>query len=121
MALFAAALSLAMIGAGVFGGAVSAFQVSDSQPDTPDSASVGTSGTVPTRCLVATARIRALPDLCNSSDVASSVNIRSTWLAIRSLSAGPVPLYGTWTSLVWVIDSNRAAVRCDVVPGPCDA
>src|ERR1700691_1518123 len=121
MALLAAALSLAMIGAGVLGAAGSAFQVSDSQPFTPDSSRVGMSGTAATRCLVATARILALPDLCSSSDVESSLNIRSPWLAIRSLRAGPVPLYGTWTSLVWVIDSNKAAVRCDVVPGPCDA
>jgi len=39
-----------------------------------------------------TARIRARPDLCSSIEVASSLNIRSTLPASRSLTAGAVPL-----------------------------
>ena len=53
--------------------------------------------------------------------MASSMKIMSTWLAMMSLSAGAVPLYGTCTSLVPVTFSNSAAVRCDVVPMPCEA
>jgi hypothetical protein len=52
---------------------------------------------------------------------AISANIRSTWLEIRSLIAGAVPRYGTCSILMPVLVLNSSAVRCEVVPVPCDA
>src|SRR6185437_4481961 len=97
--LLAAPLSLAMTAAGGFGGALMAFQVSDAHPGTPASASVGMSEMAGTRSVVATARILALTALCHCLAVDSSVKNKSTWLEMISLSAGPVPLSGTWVSL----------------------
>ena len=54
-----APLSLVTIAAGVFGGAASAFQVSQRNPFTPASSMVGTSGTDATRAAVVTASIFA--------------------------------------------------------------
>src|SRR5262245_2072951 len=73
-----AALSLATMGGGVFGGAEIAFQVSDTKPASPASCMVGTSGSSATRVGVVTARILALPALCISIDVANSLKKMST-------------------------------------------
>ena len=58
-------LSLAMIGAGVFGGALIAFQVSEMKLGTPASIMVGMLGRSSIRLSVVTARIRALPPSCS--------------------------------------------------------
>ena len=58
-------LSFAMIGRGVFGGALIAFQVSDRILCVPASSSVGISGMMSRRLSVATARMRALPASCS--------------------------------------------------------
>src|SRR5215469_10369102 len=92
IAAFAAALSLVTMSGGVFGGAVMACQVSEMQPWTPTSSKVGMSGSDGTRSFTVTARMRACPDLFSSIEVASSLNIRSTLPASKSLTAGAVPL-----------------------------
>src|SRR5262249_20186156 len=56
-----ARLSLAMMAAGVFGGALMAFQVSERNPGTPASITVGMSGRSSSLRSVATARILAFP------------------------------------------------------------
>src|SRR5690349_23224089 len=55
-------VELQMIGAGVLGGALMAFQVSETKPGMPASISVGMSGS---RLSVATARILDLPPSCS--------------------------------------------------------
>src|SRR5215471_17189230 len=89
---FTALLSFVIIAPGVFGGATSAFQVPDSKPFTPASSSVWMSGRLGIRLSVATARIRALSAWCSLIAEASSMKMKSTWLAIMSFSAGAVPL-----------------------------
>src|SRR5262245_61515503 len=89
---FTALLSFATTAGEVFGGAAIAFHVPDSKPLIPASSSVGMSGRLGIRLFVATARIRALPPSCNLIAEASSIKMKSTWLAMMSLSAGAVPL-----------------------------
>ena len=45
----------------------------------------------------------------------------STWPPIRSVSAGPAPLYGTCSIWQPVIDLNSSPERCTEVPLPDDA
>ena len=59
------ALSFATIAGGVFGGALSAFQVREMMPGTPSSAKVGMSGMTSMRFSVAASRMRALPAWCS--------------------------------------------------------
>src|SRR5215471_20111958 len=44
-----------------------------------------------------------------------------TWPAIRSVSAGAVPRYGTWTRLMPVIILSNSPDRCGDVPTPPEA
>ena len=48
-------------------------------------------------------------------------NNTCTWPAIRSVSAGPAPLYGTCSIWQPVIDLNNSPERCTDVPLPEDA
>ena len=58
--------------------------------------------------------------MCGSTEL-SGLNSMLTWPPIRSVTAGALPLYGTWISFVPVIDLNSSADRCCGVPLPPDA
>src|SRR5262245_49301531 len=85
-----AALSLATIGAGVLGGALIAFQVSDTTSGKPASAMVGTSGRTSRRLSVATASTASLPFCCSSRTAENWMKLRSRWPAITSVSTPEV-------------------------------
>ena len=85
------ALSLATIAAGVFGGAASAFQVSERNPLTPASSMVGTSGTAATRSAVVTASIFTFFARYCSRTASIWKNSRSTCPPMRSFTACAVP------------------------------
>ena len=77
---------------GVPAGAKNPYQVEMSNPGSPASAIVGSSGTKPERWAVVTASAFNLPALtCDIPEVAEP-NIICTWLASRPMAAGPVPL-----------------------------
>ena len=70
-------------------------QESDSYPGTPDSATVGTSGSAAARLRPVCASTRSLPPLICGTAPGAFSNIIDTRPAMTSGSAGPLPLYGT--------------------------
>ena len=86
-----ASLSLATIAAGVFGGAASAFQLSERKSLTPASSMVGTSGTEAMRVAVVTASILTLFARYCSRTESNWKNSMSTLPATRSFTACAVP------------------------------
>src|SRR5262249_7300692 len=82
---------------------------------------VGRSGSNSDRAAVVTARARSLPFLMYSIDVAMLSNIACTWPLIRSVSAGAVPRYGTWTKLTSAIILNSSPDIWLEVPIPGEA
>src|SRR5262249_51908845 len=75
-----AALSLATIGAGVFGGAASAFQVSERKFLTPASSMVGTSATEAIRAGAVTASILILPArYCSRTERSEERRVGKEW------------------------------------------
>ena len=107
-----------MIDCGVPAGASSAIHEPDSPPGTPASAMVGTSGSAGFRFACVTARPFSFPDLMWPEPSSTEANSRSTWPAIRSIIAGPPPLYGTCVIFVPVSSWNSSAVRCGEPPLP---
>ena len=73
------------------------------------------------RLSLLTASALSVPARTYGIDGASSPNMMSTWPAIRSFSAGPLPRYGTWLILTPAIELNSSAVRCAAVAMPCEA
>src|SRR3954462_9369872 len=45
-------------------------------------------------------------------------HIRSIWPPIRSVMAGPVPLYGTGVMSTFIADWNKRPHRCEAEPTP---
>src|SRR5690554_5694887 len=84
--------SLFRISSGVPAGAHTPYQVLISKPGTPDSCTVGTSGSEATRLAVVTARGRSVPLAMNPVLEGSESNIMVTWPPITSVSAGALPL-----------------------------
>ena len=80
------------IGAGTPFGAIRPCQRMTSNPGTPDSAMVGTSGSAGRRFALVTAMARSRPDFTCGSAVAVLLKKMSVWPEIVSVSAGPVPL-----------------------------
>ena len=64
----------------------------DSNLGKPDSASVGTCGSVDMRFDVVTARALSLPERIKGMAGGAPMNIRSTWPLITSVKAAPPPL-----------------------------
>jgi hypothetical protein len=85
-------LSNATIGSGVEAGATIICQDEESKPGMPTSASGGISGAEPTRCAVETPSARSWPAAISGKVEVTSPNIRWTWPATTSLSAGGVAL-----------------------------
>src|SRR5215813_7358542 len=84
-------LILSASAAGVAGGATSANQVTERKPGSPDSASVGTSGTTGERSALPTARIFTLPLRYIGTEVVTVSKNMSIWPAMTSLRAGTAP------------------------------
>src|SRR5258708_4969641 len=84
-------VSLATIGPGIFGGAASAFQVSERKSFTPASSMVGTSGTDAMRAAVVTASILTFPARYCSRTESNWKNSMSMLPATRSFTACAVP------------------------------
>src|SRR5439155_14995997 len=68
-----------------------------------------------------TASARILPPLMWPSDEGRLSKSTCTWPAMRSVSAGPAPLYGTCSILHPVIDMKSSPDMCTDVPLPDEA
>src|SRR5688572_25912996 len=106
-----------MTGFGVPAGASSPNQPETSYPDTPLSATVGTSGVPGQRFVVVTATARTLPDLMWAID--DGRLSKPIWICppMRSMSIGPAPLYGTWTISTPAIIFSSSALMWGDPPG----
>ena len=106
---------------GVPFGAMSPIHTYASYPATPDSATVGTSGSCGDRVDPVTASGRSLPALmCPTMPAVPGIEA-ITCPARRSVVACPLPLYGTCDSCMPVIDASIAMNRCWPLPLPDDA
>ncbi|MNC86930.1 hypothetical protein D3C83_26190 [compost metagenome] len=88
-----------MMGAGTPFGATTPHEFSITYPGTPDSATVGMSGTSEVRFAPVTASARSLPDRACGSAIGMSEKTMCIRPPITSLTANIVPLYGMWTML----------------------
>ena len=77
---------------GVRAGTTTPYQVLPSNPTTPDSATVGTSGISLLRCALETASARSRPALMCAREVAGTMKNSCTWPLSKVVSAGPAPL-----------------------------
>src|SRR5207253_8858280 len=82
------------ISGGVPAGANTPCQEPTSNPATPDSASVGTSGATDERLAVVTASARSLPAFASGHAVVILSKVIATRPPTTSCSAGGLPLYG---------------------------
>jgi len=87
--------TLLTISFGVFTGAQTPYHVAMSNPGRPDSAIVGTSGSAGTLFAVDTPSTLSFPDFTCAIDDGMLSIIIVTCPPIRSVVAGPLPLYGT--------------------------
>ena len=78
----------------------------------------GTSGSAATRLGAVTPSARSLPDLMWPIEPGRLSNTDCSWPPSRSVSAGAVPRYGTWTMLMPVIDLSSSPDMCGEVPTP---
>ena len=85
-----------------------------------DSATVGRSGSTEERCALVTARPRTAPDCTCGAAVRTRSNISETCPEMRSFSAGALPLYGTCTMSIPVIDLSSSPARWLEVPLPAE-
>src|SRR4051812_23155706 len=121
VACTAAALSLAMTSFGVPAGAAQPIHTPDSYPRPPASAMVGPSGSAGPVFAPVVELARGFPALICGSDEGMLSNIMFTWPARRSVTAGPLPLYGMCRRSVFVICVNIAPDMWMLVPLPLDA
>src|SRR4051812_37575477 len=89
------ALTLSTIAGGVFAGKNMPYQVTTSNPGTPDSIIVGISGITFERCAVEIASALILPALTSGTTAGMLLNFICTLPAMISVSAAAAPLYGT--------------------------
>ena len=87
-----------------------------SYPRTPDSATVGKPGASADGCSLPIASARNLPDLMCVETEPSGENIMCTSPPSSAMTEGPVPLYGTRTSLTPAMDLNISIARCVEAP-----
>src|SRR5262249_32127159 len=114
-----AAESLSATAAGVPGGATIPTQVAETKPGSASDIA-GTPGSEATRCSLHTATALSLPAFTCGSVTPRLSNMRSISPASSAAIAGADPLYGTCVILNPAADLNISAVRCEVVPLPCD-
>src|SRR5258706_2181953 len=113
--------NLATTSLGMPAGPTTPYQAIDSNPGTPDSATVEICGNTGERAELVTARPRNLADFtCGRIGIMLS-NANKTCPPIRSTIAGPLPLYGICVISTLVMNLNISAVRCCGEPGPADA
>ena len=79
---------------------------------------VGRSGRLSTRSSVVTAYAFTSPDLIWPVVLVVWSHMKSTWPPTMSVSAGPVPSYGTSCSLTPMAFWNSRPHRCDAAPMP---
>jgi hypothetical protein len=92
-----------------------------SKSGSPASIIVGTSGASGERLGLVTASARSAPDFTCGSEVVIVSNIIVTWPPRRSLSAGALPLYGTWTMSTLAVVFRSSPDRCAPAPAPPEA
>src|SRR5690606_18311483 len=100
---------------GVPGGATRLDEVVETKPGQADDMT-GTSGSAGLAVALPTASARSLPLRIRLMAELIAANIMLTWPPIRSASAGPLPLYGTWVRRISAIDPNISPVKWEVVP-----
>src|SRR5512143_2560908 len=81
---------------------------------------VGNSGSACERREVVTATGRSLPDFTCGIAAGNVANMSCTWPDNSATSAGPPPLYGTWTMSIPAIDLSISPARCDELPTPAE-
>ena len=109
------------ISRGVAAGATMPNQVSASKPlrpGTPDSATVGMSGSSGERLAEPTASARILPLLMCGTEVSTLSYIKSVCPPIKSISAGAAPLYGMCKKFTLAMLFNISMPRCVTEPAP---
>ena len=79
---------------------------------------VGTSGNCGERSVDVMAIARTLPAFASGAEVLKTSNIRSVWPPTRPISAGPLPLYGTWTMSTFASRLKYSPARCAALPLP---
>ena len=84
-------------------------------------AMVGTSGNASERLAVVTASARSLPALTYPIEDGIGSNVTCICPPSKSVSAGPMPRYGTWTRLIPAIIWNSSPATWPGLPLPCDA
>src|SRR6202166_4029931 len=82
---------------------------------------LGTSGNTGERVGSVTASALSLPALMYSTSVAMASHITCARPAMRWVSAGAAPRYGTWSMSTPAIILNNSPANCGVVPLPTDA
>src|SRR5689334_10284487 len=108
-----------MIGREVPAGTSRPYHVVYSKPGMPASAIVGTSGSVSARFALVTPKLRSFPDLTWGSADANVDRKTEISFPRTAVSAGPVPLYGTWISWTLFVRQMSSIARC--VPDPVPA
>src|SRR5207253_8074722 len=106
---------------GVPAGAKTPCQDPTSNPATPDSASVGTSGATDERLAVVTASARSLPAFASGHAVVILSKVIATRPPTTSCSAGGLPLYGMCCMSTPAIALNSSPDKCCEVPLPLEA
>ncbi|MNT49885.1 hypothetical protein D3C72_1867630 [compost metagenome] len=84
-------------------------------------ATVGTPGSAGDGLALVTASALSLPPLISAIDEGRLSNITCMVPPVRSVSAGPLPLYGKWTMKVLVCVLNSSPARWIDVPLPLEA
>src|SRR5262245_31647226 len=121
IALIVSALSRLTIGRGVPVGARRPNHDMTSNPASPASAIVGTSGSAPERFGAATPSAFNLPLLMLGWTEPTVLKSIETSPPTAAAVAGGPPLYGTWTMLMPVMDFNNSPHSWCVLPLPADA
>ena len=106
---------------GVWAGATSPIHTEVSKPFSPSSSSVGRSGALEVLRGLVTASATSLFARTCGSTVEAGANMSCTWPPSRSVTAGVLPLYGTWTILTSAISANSSPDRWGEVPMPDEA
>ncbi|MCY1371511.1 hypothetical protein D9M69_586610 [compost metagenome] len=81
---------------------------------------VGVSGMAGERCGEVTASARSVPAFTCGSTPGIVVNMKSIWPPIRSVIAGPPPLYGTCVNCSLAALLNISPARWPGVPAPAE-
>ncbi len=111
-------LRRAITSRGVPAGACSPDHSAASEPRTPASAIVGTSGSAGERRGEITPRASALPAFTCGIAVEAGVNSSGIWPERRSAMACELPLYGTWARSMPVLILNSSPFMCTKLPTP---